>query len=293
MKKNNVYILEDRGLLYISGEDCKEFLQNIITNNIDKVNEKSSCFSALLTPQGKYLYDFNILKHKKGYLLDCEKKNIDNLYKQLSLYKLRSNVEILNLSNEFVIAVISKERFLEIENTVLSPGHTTKFREDSIFLDPRNIELGARLVSNLEKLYLSLKKLNLKSSDKNEYYNLSHQIGIPQINTDSLQNNIFGIECNFDELNAIDFKKGCYVGQENTARIKLKNKLNKRLLPVQVIDGIIESESISINNKEIGKILIKNKNPFAIIKINDQNFDFDEIFDCGLAKVKIQKPNWL
>ena len=69
------------------------------------------------------------------------------------------------------------------------------------------------------------------------------------------------------------------MGQENTARIKLKNKLNKRLLPVQVIDGIIESESISINNKEIGKILIKNKNPFAIIKINDQNFDFDEIFD--------------
>ena len=62
---------------------------------------------------------------------------------------------------------------------------------------------------------------------------------------------------------------------------------------MQVIDGIIESDSISINNKEIGKILIKNKNPFAIIKINDQNFDFDEIFDCGLAKVKIQKPNWL
>ena len=86
MKKNNVYILEDRGLLYVSGEECKEFLQNIVTNNINNVDEKNSCYSALLTPQGKYLYDFNILKHKSGYFLDCEKKNIDNLFKQLNLY---------------------------------------------------------------------------------------------------------------------------------------------------------------------------------------------------------------
>ena len=113
MKKDNVYILEDRGLIYINGEDVKEFLQNIITNNIDIVSENNSCFAGLLSPQGKYLYDFLVIKHKSGYFLDCEKKIIDNLYKQLNLYKLRSKVEILNLSNEFVIAVISKERFLE------------------------------------------------------------------------------------------------------------------------------------------------------------------------------------
>ena len=116
MNRNNVYILEDRGLLYINGEDAKEFLQNIITNNIENVSENRSCFSALLTPQGKYLYDFIIIKHKLGYILDCE-KNIDDLYKQLNLYKLRSKVEILNLSNEFVVANLSKEKFLEIENS--------------------------------------------------------------------------------------------------------------------------------------------------------------------------------
>ena len=99
MKINEVYILEDRGLLYINGEDSKNFLQNIITNDINKVSEDRSCFSALLTPQGKYLYDFIILKHKSGYFLDCEKENIEDLYKQLNLYKMRSKVEILNLSN--------------------------------------------------------------------------------------------------------------------------------------------------------------------------------------------------
>ena len=74
MNRNNIYILEDRGLLYINGDDAKEFLQNIITNNIENVSDDRSCFSALLTPQGKYLYDFVIIKHKLGYFLDCEKK---------------------------------------------------------------------------------------------------------------------------------------------------------------------------------------------------------------------------
>ena len=293
MKKNNVYILEDRGLLYVSGEDCKEFLQNIVTNNINKVDEKNSCYSALLTPQGKYLYDFNILKHKSGYFLDCEKKNIDNLFNQLNLYKLRSKVEILNLSNEFVIAVISKERFLEMENSNSKPGCTIKFREDNIFLDPRNIELGARLVTNLEKLYLSLKKLGLQSADKKEYYKLSHEIGIPQNNTDKLQNKLFGIECNFDELNAIDFKKGCYVGQENTARIKLKNKLSKRLLPIEVIEGDLEDDVIAFEKDEIGKILINNDYPFAIFKVKNEKFNFNKTFNCGSAKIKVKKPDWL
>ena len=293
MKKNDVYLLEDRGLLYINGEDSKEFLQNIITNNIDNVRENNSCFAALLSPQGKYLYDFLIVKHKLGFLLDCEKKIIEDLFKQLNLYKLRSKVEIINLSNEFVVANLSKEKFLELENSKNKPGFTIKFREDPILLDPRLSDLGARLIINLEKLYLSLKKLELEIVDTNEYYNFSHELGIPQIDTKNLQNKIFGIECNFEELNGIDFKKGCYVGQENTARIKLKEKLNKRLFAVKVLEGEINKDEITSNNKIVGKILIKNKNPFALIKLENNNFDFETNLECGKAKIKILKPNWI
>ena len=89
-----------------------------------------------------------------SYAEDNYKIELDNLFNQLNLYKLRSKVEILNLSNEFVIAVISKERFLDMENSISNAGSTIKFRGDSIFLDPRNIDLGARIVTNLEKLYL-------------------------------------------------------------------------------------------------------------------------------------------
>ena len=291
--KRKVYILEDRGLLYINGDEAKEFLQNIITNNIEIVSEDRSCFSALLTPQGKYLYDFIIIKHKLGYLLDCEKKIIDDLYKQLNLYKLRSKVEILNLSNEFVVANLSKEKFLEIENSKDEEGYTIKFREDPILLDPRSKKLGARLVINLEKLYLSLKKLGLEVSDIEEYYNHSHELGIPQIDTKDLQNKIFGIECNFEELNGIDFRKGCYVGQENTARIKLKDKLNKRLFAIKIINGDLNSEEITCENKNIGKLLINNKNPFALLKLENKKFNFENDLKCGDANIKALKPSWL
>ena len=79
----------------------------------------------------------------------------------------------------------------------------------------------------------------MKPAEPKKYYSLSHKLGIPQIECKNLKDKIFGIECNFEELNGIDFKKGCYVGQENTARIKLKNKLSKRLLPFEIINGKI------------------------------------------------------
>ena len=169
MNDQNVYILEDRGVLYINGADTKEFLQNLITNDINKVTETNSCFASLLTPQGKFLFAFIILKHKSGYFLDCEKSQAEALFKQLSIYKLRSNIEIMNLSNEFVVAAISRKKFLEFKGVSDEIGNTIRYREDPILLDPRNKDLGARLIINLEKLNLSLKKLELKISKIDEY----------------------------------------------------------------------------------------------------------------------------
>ena len=235
MKITETCILEDRGIIYIEGPDTKNFLQNIVTNNLDKVTDNQSIYSSLLTPQGKYLFDFILVKHKKGYVIDCEKVELENLIKALNLYKLRSKLEILDLSNEFVVAAFPYEKYLSLESNQ-TPGFTIKYNEDPLILDPRNKKLGARLITNLEKLYLSLKKLNLKIVDKNIYYQESFELGIAQINSTKLKNKIFGIECNFEELNAIDFKKGCFVGQENTSRINLRNKLRRRLLPLKVKD---------------------------------------------------------
>ena len=294
MNIKNVYILDDRAILYINGEDAKEFLQNLISNDINKVSDVNSCFSSLLTPQGKFLYEFIIVKHKSGYLLDCEKTQAEELFKQLSLYKLRSKVEILNLSNEFVVAAFSHKKFLTFDGAEDQQGCTIKYREDPIFLDPRNKNLGARLIINLEKLYLSLIKLDLHDANLKGYYSLSHSLGIVPKDLNKLKDKLFGIECNFEELNGIDFKKGCYVGQENTARIKLKNKLSKRLFPINLINGKLhEGESIYNNEIEIGKVLIDNDYPFALIKYLNENFDEKAKFKTKEASININKPDWI
>ena len=295
MKITETCILEDRGIIYIEGPDTKEFLQNIITNNLNKISDKQSIYSSLLTAQGKYLFDFILVKHKKGYLIDCEKMELENLIKALKIYKLRSKVEILNLSNEFTVASLSFEKYLSLEDNQ-TPGFTFKYREDSILLDPRNIKLGARLISNLKKLYMSLKKLDLKIIDKNVYYKESFDLGIAQINSTKLKDKIFGIECNFEELDAIDFKKGCFVGQENTSRNRLRNKLRRRLLPIKIKEGkILEGDLIKFNNSDVGRILIHDLFPFAIIKVPDSNindFLYQDLI-CGSAKVEIAKHEWI
>ena len=294
MNIKNVYILEDRGILFINGSDAKEFLQNLVTNDINKVDNSNSCFASLLTPQGKFLFDFLIVKHKSGYFIDCEKKQADNLFKKLNIYKLRSKVEIMNLSNEFVIAAFSYEKFMSFKEAKDILGYTFKYREDPVLLDPRHKKLGGRLIINLEKLYLSLKKLDLKSAEPNEYYKFSHELGIPQRDMDKLSDKLFGIECNFEELNGIDFKKGCYVGQENTSRIKLRNKLSKRLLPIQLIKGNLEEGASIFNNEnEVGKVLINNDQPFGLIKYLSDHFNHEAEFRSENATFKIKKPDWI
>ncbi len=280
MEKDQIFILKDRGVIYINGKDTKEFLQNIVTNDINKVNNTYSCFSSLLTPQGKYLFDFIIVKHKQGYLLDCELNQIDELIKRLNVYKLNSKIEILNLSNEFQVAVISNEKFLSFKNSKNEEGYTLTYRDDPFFIDPRNKKLGARVIINLEKLYLSIKKLELKLTEPKIYYELSYKLGIPQINTKNLKEKIFGLECNLEELNGIDFKKGCYVGQENTARMKLKNKLRKKLFPLKSDKKLNIGSEVNYKDVKIGTILINEPYPFALIKLFDP--DFSEFKDKEL-----------
>ncbi len=296
MDKNEVITLEDRGFIQLNGVEAKDFLQNIVTNNIEKVTSNSTVFSSILTPQGKYLFEFFILKLEDTYLIECEKEITEEIIKILNYYKLRSKVDFINLNKKYKASVISLEKFKEIDNSNLSKGTTINYEEDIIYVDPRNQELGAKIISKIETTQNNIKKLNLNITDKNKYYNKSFKLGIPQINLNRLKDKIFGVENNLDELNGIDFKKGCYVGQENTARIKLRNKLRRRILPVQKITGeISENDIIKYKDAEIGKIMISKPYSFGLIKVVDP--DIKEFVNtdlvCGNSKVKIIKPEWI
>jgi len=289
MEKDQIVIIEDRGLISISGKDAREYLQNIITNNINKVSQTSSIFSALLSPQGKYLFEFFIIKSNNGYFLDCDNTITEELINNLAKYKLRSQVEIKDLSSEFVIGAINLDKFKEIQNLEKNKADTILYKESPIFIDSRKKELGARILSSPKKLDLAIKELNLKKADIKTYLDHAYRHGIPIKGLENLKEQLFGLEANFEEINGIDFKKGCYVGQENTARMKLKNKLRRRLLPIKVEGKINIGSEIMFNNNKIGKVLINDPYPFALIKLYDPEFsEFkDKEMQADNTKVKI------
>jgi hypothetical protein len=289
MKKDAVILLEDRGLVSISGEDAKDFLQNIITNDVNKVSNTNTIFSGLFTPQGKYLFEFFVIQSRDSYLLDCDNKFTSELINYLSKYKLRSKVIIKDISNEYTIGILSLEKFNEIQKNENKKTNTIKFRESPLFLDPRKKELGARILSKLEKLHLTIKKLDLKIIKPDTYFIESHSFGVPIKGVEKLKEKLFGLEANFEDLQAIDFKKGCYIGQENTARMKLKNKLRKRLLPIRTDQNLNLGDELKYNNSIIGKILIDQPMPFALIKLFEPDiteFGDKEIF-INDKKVKV------
>ena len=273
MEKDQIILLEDRGLISITGEDTKNFLQNIITNDIEKVSFSSTIFSALFTPQGKYLFEFFLIQTKNGYLLDCDNEFTKEIINYLLKYKLRSKIEITDISTDYVIGLISSEKFLDIQESENKTDDTIEFRDSPLFLDPRNKNLGARILSSLEKLHLTIKKLDLKIVKPDTYFAKAHSLGIPIKGIENLKDQLFGLEANFEELNAIDFKKGCYIGQENTARMKLKEKLRRRLLPISSTEKLNLGEEIFYNKIKIGKILIEQPYPFGLIKVIDPNIE--------------------
>ena len=304
MEINETTVLDDRGFVKINGDEAKSFLQNIVTNDIEKITDSLTLFSSIFTPQGKYLYEFFILKFEDGYLLECEKKLTSEIIKIFDFYKLRTKVNLIDVSKKYTNIIISLEKFKEITKTehvkgsTLSceKGSTLSCENERIYVDSRHKNLGAKIITKIENAENIIKKLDLKKIDKKNYYEKSFALGIPQLNLTKLKDKIFGIENNLDELNGIDFKKGCYVGQENTSRIKLRNKLRRRILPVQKITGeISENDVIKYKGSDVGKIMIDKPYSFALIKVVEpdlKEFTNTEL-NCGHSKVKILKPDWI
>jgi len=296
MEKNETILLDDRGFIQISGEEREDFLQNIVTNDLKKIAQNLTLYSSIFTSQGKYLYEFLIIKIEGGYLLECEKKSTLEIIKIFNFYKLRSKVNLDNVSEEYAALSISLEKFKKISKSQTTKGTTVTFNQNIFYVDPRNENLGAKIILKIKNVQNILKDMDLKIIEKEKYYIKSFNLGIPQINLDKLKNKIFGIENNLDKLNGIDFKKGCYIGQENTSRIKLRNKLRKRILPLRIISGeIFENDIIKYKGNEIGKIMIDIPYPFALIKIVEP--DLKEFINtelvCGNSKVKIFAPVWM
>ena len=292
METNKAYVTL-KGFISIKGEDSIDFIQNIISNNIKNVTDNNCIFSSLLTPQGKFLFEFIILKIKNNFLIECNDELIKELSNKLLNYKLRSKVEIKIEDNLISIDI----PFVKFKNLNINKLNVINYKNYIIFEDPRIKNTLARAIIEKSKIKEFLSNLDIELSD--EKYLLEKKLfnlGIPSKDIIKLQNEIFSLEANFLELNGIDQKKGCYIGQENTARMYLKNKVNKRLFALQIINGKVQKgQKITLGNEEIGKVLIDDLFPFALIKINkdNKNLIINKELKTNTAFVKINVPNWM
>lgn len=292
METDKAYIAS-KSFISIKGEDSTDFIQNIISNDIKKVTDNNCIFASLLTPQGKFLFEFIIFKTKNIFLIETNSELKKELFNKLYNYKLRSKVEIKIEENLISIDI----PFIKFKNLNINKFNLINYKNYLIFEDPRIKNTLARAIVKQSKIKEFLNDLNIELS--NEKYLLEKKLfnlGIPSKDILKLQNQLFSLEANFLELNGIDQKKGCYIGQENTARMYLKNKVTKRLFALETISGKIEEgQKINLNNEEIGKVLIDGLFPFGLIKINKENKNslIHKELKTETASIKINMPNWM
>ena len=292
METDKAYIAS-KSFISINGEDSIDFIQNIISNDIKKVTDNNCIFASLLTPQGKFLFEFIIFKTKNIFLIETNSELTKELFNKLYNYKLRSKVEIKIEENLISIDI----PFIKFKNLNINKFNLINYKNYLIFEDPRIKNTLARAIVEQSKIKEFLNDLNIEIS--NEKYLLERKLfnlGIPSKDILKLQNQLFSLEANFLELNGIDQKKGCYIGQENTARMYLKNKVTKRLFALETISGKLEEgQKINLNNEEIGKVLIDGLFPFGLIKINKENKNslIHKELKTETASIKINMPNWM
>lgn len=276
--------LAGRAVVSVAGSDARAFLQGLITNDIEKVTPDRAIYAALLTPQGKYLHDFFITELDGALLLDCAADGVDDLIRRLTMYKLRSDVSIDDRAGDFQVHAVPGDW---TDGPGASPGDAKAVAGGTAFTDPRMAALGARLILPAGTAP------DMAIGEFEDYERLRLSLGIPDGPRDIEVERTLILEADIDELNGVDFHKGCYVGQELTARMKHRGKVRKKLVPVEVSGPLPDpGAAITVDGKTIGAIRSGlDSQAMALIRLED--LDGVEWADCGAARVRPRIPNWL
>ncbi len=240
--KPKVTLLPDRTVLRIYGSDAEAFLQNIITNHIDSSDK--GVFSALLSPQGKVIFDFFVFHEKHGFLIDIALHHKDDFIKKLTFYKLRAEVSIEDLSDRYdVIAIFG--------DVIHPPSH-----DDIIsFIDPRFSDMGYRCLMKKDDETSLMDDNAIEKVSFEEY--TAHRVffGIPEGGQDYHYGNNFPHDACFDLLNGIHFQKGCYVGQEVVSRMQHRGTARKRIVILEAETKLPETgDDIFADDQKIGQL---------------------------------------
>lgn len=250
------YILpESRGVLALEGPDARNFLQGLISNDVRRVAADQAIYAALLTPQGRYLHDFFVAAIGDVLYLDCEAARRDDLKRRLSIYRLRSKVTLDDASDRLTVALVFGRHALDRLGLPAEPGRARNLGNGIVYTDPRLAELGARALLPQDSVLETLREAGISEGDPRDYERLRLSLGVPDGSRDLPIEKAILLENGFDELHGIDWQKGCYIGQELTARTKYRGLVRKRLLPV-TIEGPVPQPGtpLMLDGQEVGEM---------------------------------------
>jgi folate-binding protein YgfZ len=247
-------LLDDRGILAVSGNDRRVFLQGLVSNDVEKVGPTQARYGALLTAQGKYLNDFMMIEFGGALWLEAEARRLSDLKRRLSIYRLRAKAA-LEEKPELAVAVVFGKGALAVMGLSEEPGAARSFASGVAFIDPRLAALGVRCILPREDIRRALEGAGLAETGFPIYDRLRLELGIPDGGRDLVPEKSILLEAGFDELNGVDWQKGCYIGQELTARTKYRGLIKKRLMPVE-IDGPAPAPGtiVTADGREVGEM---------------------------------------
>lgn len=258
--------LADRAAIAVAGVDARTFLQGIVTNDVDRVAPGRAIYAALLTPQGRYLFDFFIVELGGVLHLDCEATRRDELIKRLSMYKLRAKVT-LTPAELGIFAAFGGGAAAALGLPV-EPGRARAFAGGIAYVDPRHAEAGVRVVAPADVAGAALEATGLRRADFAAYDSMRMTLGLPDSGRDMVAEKALLLEFGFEALNGVDFEKGCYVGQEVTTRMKRRDLVKKRLLPVtiegtppapgtKILRGEVEAGELRSSKDGVGMAMLR------------------------------------
>jgi folate-binding protein YgfZ len=280
-----------RGLLAISGDDRQSFLQGLISNDVRKAAADQAIYAALLTPQGKFLHDFFLVEDGDSLLLETEGERLTDLRKRLSMYKLRSKVGIEDRSDRHRILLAFGDGVAAALGLDHS-GQAVPFAGGIAFADPRLDALGARLILPAGAPVADLETLGFTAAPFEDYDRLRLSLGVPDGSRDMQIDKAILLESGFDELHGVDWQKGCYMGQELTARTKYRGLVKKRLMPVRIEGALPEPGTlVTANGKDVGEIR-SGTGDLALALLRLESVAEGAELTAGTARVVPAKPGW-
>jgi folate-binding protein YgfZ len=290
-------MLAERGVLAVRGADATPFLHGLVSSDLNRITAGQAGYGALLTPQGKFLFDFIMVRAGEELLLDTERPRLAQLLQRLTMYRLRSKVELEDVSGRFAVAAVLGESAASRLDLPDRPGACRPFGAGVALVDPRLIRLGVRILLPPDEISGALEELGLARLDPEAYEQARLALGVPDGSRDLVVERSTLLESGFEELHGVDFAKGCFVGQELTARMHYRGLVRKRLLPVVLKGPRPEPGTIiRLGKREAGEMRSSiDGRGLALLRL-DRIAEAEQTgvpLHAGATEIAPAKPDWI